>query len=111
MEWTVEDIDRLYALYERYFERLRTDIVSTNRSLGSSTPEKTGLERLTRRQFESLLVKNQDEPEASQAWLRRITRGHETEFSVLHDPARARKTGRALPPPAQVAQRRRATGT
>jgi hypothetical protein len=111
MEWTVEDINRLYALYERYFERLRTDIIATNRSLGSSTPEKTGLERLTRRQFESLLVKNQDEPEASRAWLRRITLGYETEFPGLHEPVCSSKAGLVRTPPAPFAERRRATGT
>jgi len=110
MEWTVEDIDRLYALYERYFERLRTDIIATNRSLGSSNPEKTGLEHLTRRQFESLLVDNQDDSEASQIWLRRITVGHETEFPELHELVRSGKVGLVVTPPVPLAKRR-ATGT
>jgi hypothetical protein len=84
MEWTSATIDRLHRFYERHIDRLRAELMAANRSLGSSNPEKTGLNRLTRAEFEVLLRRPGDDPEVTRLWLRRITRGHEREFPELH---------------------------
>jgi hypothetical protein len=83
MQWTADDICRLYELYERHVERLRLDVVEANRSLGSPEPEKTHLDVLTQAQFEALLNGPTDDPEMTQRWVRRIIRGHEDEFPEL----------------------------
>jgi hypothetical protein len=83
MEWTAERVSRLYELYERHIDRLRTDVVKANRSLGSTEPEKTNLEILNRAEFEALLRRPTDDPEVTRLWVRRIIRGHEQEFPEL----------------------------
>lgn len=83
MGWPVNNMDRLYELYQQHFDRLRADVISANRSLGSSRPEKTWMERLGRNEFESLLTNPTDEPELVKRWVRRIIRGHEHEFPEL----------------------------
>ena len=83
MEWTAKDVDRLYGLYERHIDRLRTDLVRANRSLGSSHSESTRLDRLTRAQFEAMLGEQADDPEVARLWVRRVLRGHEHEFPEL----------------------------
>jgi hypothetical protein len=83
MQWTAETINRLYEFYGQHFERLREDVIQTNRSLGSSNPDKTRLEILTRKEFESLLQESNNDPKVIQMWLQRIIRGHEHEFPEL----------------------------
>jgi hypothetical protein len=87
MEWTTEEMDRLYGLYERHVDRLRTDVVRANRSLGSSQPERTALGRVSRSEFEALLRQPTDDPEVARLWVRRILRGHEHEFPERHSGA------------------------
>ena len=83
MEWTAERLDRLYELYQRHTERLRADVINSNRSLGSSRPEHTALKCLSRSEFEARLNRRSDDPEVIQLWIRRIIRGHEDEFPQL----------------------------
>jgi hypothetical protein len=80
LERTPESIERLFELYETYFDCLRQDVAAANLSLGSSNPKKTHLERLTRVQFEELLANPTNDQEAMQLWIRRIVRRHENEF-------------------------------
>ncbi len=96
MEWTRERVNRLFVLYERYFEQLRADVVAANRLLGSSNPEKTKLEPLTRKEFEALLANG--DPESTRRWVGRITLGYEREFPGLESSTanRSRKS-RTLP--------------
>jgi hypothetical protein len=82
-EWNPQSIGRLYELYERHVEDLKRDVVAANRSLGSSHPEKTKLECLTRDQFEGILMDPAKDTEAVHLWVRRIIRGHEHEFPTL----------------------------
>ncbi len=83
MEWTAKRMDRLYELYERHIDRLRTDVIEANRSLGSSQPQRTHLDRLGRSEFETLLQQPTDDSEVARSWVRRIIRGHEHEFPEL----------------------------
>ncbi len=84
MEWTAENVGRLYELYERHIDRLRKDVVEANRTLGSTEPEKTDLDGLTHAEFEALLKSPTDDPEVTRLWVRRIIRGHEHEFPKLN---------------------------
>jgi len=83
MDWSEIDMDRLYELYRQHFYQLRRDVIRVNRSLGSTQPEKTWMELLSREEFETLITAPTDEPEVAQRWMRRITRGHEHEFPQL----------------------------
>jgi len=83
MQWTAENANRLYGLYERYVDRLRADVIRANRSPGSSRPERIGLEPLPRAEFDALLDHPAADPEAVRLWVRRIIRGHEREFPFL----------------------------
>lgn len=83
MQWTTETIGRLYEYYGQHIDQLRSDVVVTNRGLGSPNPDKTKLENLTRKEFESLLQEPNNDPKVIQMWLRRIIRGHEHEFPEL----------------------------
>ena len=83
MEWTTELLDRLYPCYEEYYKRLRAGIVAANRSLGSPHPERVKLQCLTRTEFEELLRGEPFDAEVRRLWVRRILRGHETEFPEL----------------------------
>jgi hypothetical protein len=80
MEWTARRMDRLYQLYQRHIDRLRKDVIQANRSLGSSQPERTHLDHLSRSEFETLLQQPTDDPDVTRLWVRRIVRGHEHEF-------------------------------
>lgn len=82
MDWSAEDMDRLYDLYQRHIDQLREDVVKTNRLLGAERPS-TRLERLTRPEFDLLLKNWRQDPESARLWLRRIIRGHEKEFPRL----------------------------
>lgn len=82
MEGTTGEIDRLYELYGQYFDRLVSEVVLANRSLGSSHPERTGLKRLNRAEFEELLKDGYDD--VVRQWIRGIVRGHEHEFPRWH---------------------------
>ena len=83
MDWSVNNMDRLYELYQQHFHRLHTDVTAANQSHGSSHPEKTWMELLGRDEFERLVKNPPDEPELVDRWLRRIIRGHEHEFPNL----------------------------
>jgi len=83
MDWTTDEMDRLYGLYERHIDRLRADVAEANRSLGSLKPEHTGLACVTRAEFESLLGRPEGDPEVIRLWVRRIIRGHEHDFPRL----------------------------
>lgn len=111
MEWTGKRIGRLFELYERHFEQLRSDVIATNRSLGSLSPERTWLEPLTRNQFEALLADQTADPEITRLWVRRIIRGHEKEFPELQDLTHSRRQGRKSTRQSPPDGRRRATGT
>ena len=82
MDWPAEDMDRLYDLYQRHFERLREDVVKANLALGAAAPTMR-LARLDRPEFESLLRSRHRDPEAVRLWIRQIVRGHEQEFPRL----------------------------
>ena len=99
MEWTATTIDRLHARYERYIDQLRADVIEINRSLGSPTPEKTGLKPLTRAEFESLLTRPSDDPEMTRLWIWRIIYGHEDEFPELAHVIGSRHDSRAVRTP------------
>jgi hypothetical protein len=83
MAWTADTIDHIYELYGQHIQQLRSDVITANRLLGSSKPEKTALRCLTRAEFESLLNQPTDDPQIRHLWLRRIIRGHEQEFPDL----------------------------
>ena len=83
MDESVAAMDRLYELYQQHFEQLRADVIQANRSLGSMQPEKTWMERLSRREFETLVTSPTEEPDVLQRWMRRLVRGHEREFPEL----------------------------
>ncbi len=83
MDYALETMDRLYELYGHHIDRLRVDIVKTNRSLGSSKPEKSNLDILSRSEFEALLEQPTDDPDVTRLWVRRIIRGHELKFPEL----------------------------
>ncbi|MEM9367473.1 MAG: hypothetical protein AAGD07_15890, partial [Planctomycetota bacterium] len=70
---------RLYELYEQHFWDLRATVMAANRSHGSSQPENTWMELISRDEFEHL-IKYPADPEVAERWVRRIIRGHELEF-------------------------------
>jgi hypothetical protein len=80
MAWTAGTINRIYELYGQHIQRMRTDVITANRLLGSSNPEKTALRCLTRVEFEAKFQHPTDDAEIRDKWLRRIIRGHEHEF-------------------------------
>ena len=82
MDWSPREMDRLYELYQQHFYEVRSAVISANRRHGASEPEKTWMELISREEFERLL-KDPDEPEVAERWLRRIIRGHESEFPNL----------------------------
>jgi hypothetical protein len=106
MKWTAEQLDRLYELYQQHIERLRADVIKSNRSLGSRNPEKTALKCSSREEFAARVTRETDDPEVVQLWIRRIIRGHEHEFPALAAVTRLRVT----PDDAQ-GKRPRRTGT
>ena len=110
MQWTAQTIDRLHEFYQRHVEQLRADLTAANRSLGSSKPERTGLKRLTRAEFEVLITRPTDDPEVRRLWIRRIIRGHEHEFPELEAATRSPHTRDLDPLAAPSQQRRRRTG-
>jgi hypothetical protein len=83
MEWTDEIVDRLYVLHQKHIDALRADVVQTNRSLGSSTPERTNLERLGRNEFQDVLTRPCDDRDVTRLWVRRMIAGHEHTFPEL----------------------------
>lgn len=83
MEWTAERLDRLYELYQRHVERLRADVIKSNRSLGSSNPEKTALKCMSQIEFNALIKRRSDDSEVVRLWIRRIIRDQEHEFPQL----------------------------
>ena len=83
MDWSQFDMDRLYELYQQHFDRLREDVIEVNRSMGSSSPEKTWMDLLSRIEFEQHITAQIDEPEIIHRWIRRIIRGYEHEFPAL----------------------------
>lgn len=83
MDWSEFDMDSLYELYKQHFSHLRADVIQVNRSFGSSQPEKTWMERLSRTDFEKLITAPTDDPEVVHRWVRCIIRGHEHEFPEL----------------------------
>lgn len=109
MEWIGKRMDRLFELYEQYVERLQSDAVAVNRSLGSSHPRRTWLKPLTRRQFEAFLTDEPAEYEVRRLWMLRIVRGHEQEFPELRAttaPSTSQSPGRQSP----LGSHRRARG-
>ena len=106
MEWTAEQLDRLYELYQQHIERLRADVIKSNRSLGSRNPEKTALKCVSRREFNARVTRQTDDPEVVRLWIRRIIRGYEHEF-----PQWAFGSGRRLTPDDAQGKRPRRTGT
>ena len=83
MDGVVTDLDRLYELYQQHFAQLRADVIETNRSLGSTQPEKTWMELLSRAEFAALITAPTDEPDVVRRWVRRLIHGHEHEFPGL----------------------------
>lgn len=82
MDWSPREMERLYELYQKHFGDLRSVVIAANRVHGSSQPEKTWMELISRDEFERLL-NNPEEPELAERWVRRIVRGHEHEFPTL----------------------------
>ena len=82
MDCLPREMERLYELYQQHFRDLRSVVTAANRTHGSSQPEKTWMELISRDEFERLL-NNPDEPEVAERWVRRIIRGHEHEFPSL----------------------------
>ncbi|MCC6124304.1 MAG: hypothetical protein IT426_05040 [Pirellulales bacterium] len=80
MAWTAGTLNRIYELYSQHIQQLRSDVITANRLLGSSKPDKTALRCLSRMEFETLLRQPADDPTIRDKWLRRIIRGHEHEF-------------------------------
>ncbi len=111
MARTAESVDRLYELYQRHIDRLRTDVSAVNRSLGSSKPEATDLKPLTRAEFEALLNGPADDLEAQRLWLRRITRGQRHDFSRGLGQIDPRRNDDIEPDDHGSRQHRRRTGT
>lgn len=91
MQWSAEKIRRLYEYYGQHVDRLRADVVATNRELGSSSPEQSLIENLTRKEFESLVNEPGNDPKVIRMWLQRIIRGHEHEFPELEQVASVRR--------------------
>lgn len=83
METGALDRDRLYELYVQYHAKLRSDVIRANRSLGSSSPEKSWLEILDRPAFDSIVDGTTGEPEMVHRFVVRVIRGHEQEFPQL----------------------------
>ena len=83
MDWSDFNMELLYELYHQHFHQLRADVIQVNRSLGSTQPEKTWMELLSRKNFESLVTAPADDPEVVRRWVRCIIRGHEHEFPEL----------------------------
>ncbi|NLF67842.1 MAG: hypothetical protein GX575_02180 [Candidatus Anammoximicrobium sp.] len=83
MDGLMAGMDRLYELYQGHFRELRADVIAVNRSLGSTWPEKTWMELLSRTDFERLITAPTDDPKVIQRWVRRLIRGHEHEFPEL----------------------------
>ncbi len=83
MDGLIAGMDRLYELYKEHFGQLRADVIEVNRSLGSTWPEKTWMELLSRTEFERLITAPTDDPGVIQRWVRRLIRGHEHEFPEL----------------------------
>ena len=81
MESSVRTRSRLYALYARYIERLRQDIIRVNKSLGS-TSEDTKLHPLSRAQFNALLDSPEADPEIIRLWVKRILAGQERDVAA-----------------------------
>ena len=111
MEWTMDEMDRLYGLYERHIDRLHRDVIAANRSLGSSKPEQTGLHCVSRAEFESLLGHGPGNPETIQLWVQRIIRGHEHEFPRFEAQRNLIRGHCADTGPKPSQTRRRSTGT
>jgi N12 class adenine-specific DNA methylase len=111
MQWTAESIDRLHELHERYVGQLRADVAAANRSLGSSKPNRSALQRLTRAEFEALLVRQTDDAEVKRLWIRRLIRGHEHEFPELEAATVSSRTVDCDPLVAFSKQRPGKTGT
>lgn len=83
MEWNSGTMDRLFQLYERYFEDLRKEMVAGNRTLGSAEPDRIKLEQLNRDEFEAILRSPAADGEVLHAWIRKIISGNEREFPEL----------------------------
>ena len=83
MVWKSDRIDRLYELYQRYFDRLRDDIIAVNRSMSSTNPERTAQSLLSRAEFEDVVRSPGRYPAFRRVWLQRIIEGHENEFPDL----------------------------
>jgi hypothetical protein len=83
MRLTAETVDRLHVLHRRHVDQLRAEVISVNRSLGSRNPERCRLDYLARDEFEAMLTRPTDDPELVCLWVRRIIRGHESEFPDL----------------------------
>jgi hypothetical protein len=82
-KWNSEMVERLYELYKQHHRRLLNDVIATNRSLGSRNPEKTRLKELTFDEFEAILASPNRDKKIHTLWIRRIIRGHESEFPSL----------------------------
>lgn len=83
MDWSKLDMERLYELYEIFFLQLRSNVVSVNRNLGASKPEKTLMKKLSRSDFEKHLKNPNADPGVKKRWVCRIIRGHENEFQTI----------------------------
>jgi hypothetical protein len=83
MAWTAETIDRIYELYGQHIARLHGDVAFVNRQLGSLQPERTTLQKMSRVDFETMLLTPCRNGDIRNQWLRRIVRGHEREFPEL----------------------------
>ena len=82
--WTPAHFDRFYELYLQYIARLKADVIDSNRSMGSKTPEKTKIGPETKEKVDRQLRNvSTDDPEVAILWVRRVVRGFEKEFPPL----------------------------
>ena len=83
MEWNAAQIGRMYTLYEAHVGRLRAEVNAVNATLGFPKQESCKLELLTLDEFRAVLQNPGTDREIVDRWVKRILRGHESEFSVL----------------------------
>ena len=75
-------IDKLFELYNEYFDRLAADFHRLNQAKGMRGPGSMLSKRMNREVFEDYLL-NGDETESKRCFLRRILRGNEAFYAIL----------------------------
>ena len=84
----MDAMDKLFALYEQYFDQLVADARRLHQRNPALNPPSVSATKMTREQFEQYL-NNQRETESKRLFLRRILRGHESLYPVLPENLRS----------------------